>query len=181
MQNDFRDFQPILQRAREAGLKLTIHCGEVPCGEGSDSLDPSLNKAYDEIAAILEFEPDRLGHALLMSVSLRQQLDSLRIPIECCPTSNVMTLELAAQFHGHLVEGLKRHPQLGHWLETGFPINISTDDSGVFNTDPTTELLLLAVAWGVNHKALRQIQINSIEHCFCSDAVKEKLLRHFMK
>jgi hypothetical protein len=28
---------------------------------------------------------------------------------------------------------------------------------------------------------LRQIQINSIEHCFCSDAVKEKLLRHFMK
>jgi len=78
------------------------------------------------------------------------------------------------------VEGLKRHPQLGHWLETGFPISISTDDSGVFQTDPTTELLLLALAWRVDRKALRQIQINSVDHCFCSDAVKEKLLQHFV-
>lgn len=177
--NDFRDFKDILQRARDAGLKLTIHCGEVPCGESNGECNETLKTAFDEATAILDFAPDRLGHALLLPVSLRPKLDVMRIPVELCPTSNVMTLGLATNFHGHLVEGLKLHPQLQHWLEIDFPFSISTDDSGVFNTNPTKELMLLALSWGIDKEMLRQIQINSVGHCFCSDTVKEKLLHYF--
>lgn len=28
-QNDFTDFEPALQIAREAGLKVTVHCGKL--------------------------------------------------------------------------------------------------------------------------------------------------------
>lgn len=167
LQNNFRDFQPILQRARAAGLMITIHCGELPCNNDS---------TFQEVKAILNFVPDRLGHALLLPTSLLSTMDTLRIPVESCPTSNVMTLELATDVHGHIVKGLQRHPQMGHWLETGYPISISTDDSGVFQTDPTKELLLLALAFGVDQKFLRQLQINSVNHCFCSVDIKARLL-----
>lgn len=153
-------------------MKITIHCGEVPCDDGYGS-------TFQEFKAILDFVPDRLGHALLLPTSLRSTLDTLRIPVESCPTSNVMTLELATYVHGHIVKGLQRHPQLGHWLETGYPISISTDDCGVFHTNPTKELLLLALAWEVDQATLRQIQINSVNDCFCSDEIKARLLKVF--
>jgi adenosine deaminase len=86
-----------------------------------------------------------------------------------------MTLELATSFHGNLVQGLRRHPRLAHWLQSGYPISVSTDDSGVFHTDPTKELLLLAISHGVDAHALRQIVLQSIQHAFCDDRTKSML------
>lgn len=45
---NFRDFKPILEKARKNGLKLALHCGEV---------ENSL-----EINDMLQFGMDRLGH-----------------------------------------------------------------------------------------------------------------------
>lgn len=150
--------------------------GEVPCGEAQGiDMKEDLSKAYEEALAILRFRPDRLGHALLLPDSLQSILDGSHIPVETCPTSNVMTLELATSFHGNLVQGLQQHPRLAHWLQTGYPISVSTDDSGVFHTDPTKELLLLAVSHGVDAHALRQIVLQSIQHAFCDDGTKSML------
>jgi adenosine deaminase len=86
-----------------------------------------------------------------------------------------MTLELATSFHGNLVEGFQRHPRLAYWLRTGYPISVSTDDSGVFHTDPTKELLLLAISHGVDRYSLRKIVMQSIQHAFCDDRTKSTL------
>jgi adenosine deaminase len=86
-----------------------------------------------------------------------------------------MTLELATSFHGNLVQGLQQHPRLAHWLQTGYPISVSTDDSGVFHTDPTKELLLLAFSHGVDEYGLQQIVLQSIQHAFCDDGTKSML------
>lgn len=98
-----------------------------------------------------------------------------KIPIETCPTSNVMTLELANDFEGDLVSGLRKHPRLKSWLFSfvskdtsssssgatatahniaipNYPISINTDDPGLFNTSPTKELLLVADAFFFNKK-----------------------------
>jgi adenosine deaminase len=166
---DFRQFESVFQRVREAGLKVTIHCGEVPCGEiEQEEEDPRLRMAFQSAKAILDFGPDRIGHALLLPKTLQSQLDQLQIPVECCPTSNVMTLELALHHNGNLIQGLRGHPQLERWLRTEYPISTSTDDSGVFNTNPTKELLLLAVAWGIDKERLKRMIMSVAErHCFC--------------
>lgn len=173
--NDFRDYESAFRLARDAGLKVTIHCGEVPCGESTNDEDEKLAKAFREAQAVLRFRPDRLGHALLLPDSLQSTLDGSHIAIETCPTSNVMTLELATSFHGNLIEGLKCHPRLGHWLESDYPISVSTDDSGVFHTDPTKELLLLAVAYNLNEVTLKKIAVQSMDHAFCDDKTRERL------
>ena len=149
--------------------------GEVPCRNSSHNTDIKLAKAYEEAEAVLRFTPDRLGHALLLPDSMQSLLDKSRIPIETCPTSNVMTLELATSFHGNLIEGLKCHPRLKHWLETDYPFSVSTDDSGVFHTDPTKELLLMSIAYNLDEMSLKKIVLQSMDHAFCDDTTKNRL------
>lgn len=45
----FADFQPALTKAKNAGLKLALHCGEIDNQAG-------------EISAMLAFGMNRLGH-----------------------------------------------------------------------------------------------------------------------
>jgi adenosine deaminase len=168
---DLRTFFPLLRRAKDAGLLVTLHCAEVNCGGDDDSddfadattLSPAELVARKEAEAILEmgqFVPDRIGHALLLPPKLQRRLLELRIPVETCPTSNVMTLELAQLIQSHsdaaphthhhhfasVVDGLKRHPQLRSWLERDHPLAICTDDPGVFGTTLTREWELLVAA-----------------------------------
>ena len=75
-------------------------------------------------------------HAL---VRWRRELGA-RVPIEVCPTSNLATLELA---------DLARHPTLGGWLASGYPVCLCTDDPGVFATSLSAEYLRVARAFGV--------------------------------
>ena len=166
MRNDFRDFQPAFELARKEGLPIAIHCGEVPTGENELEEDEAKLKAYHEAESILQFNPDRLGHALLLSDSLMEKLFHQPIPIECCPTSNVMTLELSLHKEGNLLDGMKLHPQLRKWLEKKYPISINTDDSGLFCTNLTKELLLVAKAHHLGDVELSNIVLGSVEHIF---------------
>jgi len=174
--NDFRVFKPAFELARREGMPISIHCGEVSMGLNESEKDQALLKAYDEASAIIQFNPDRLGHALLLSDSLMRSLLQNPIPIECCPTSNIMTLDLALHHEGSLVEGMKMHPQLGKWLENGYPISINTDDSGLFNTNLTKELLLVANVYHLSMAEISSITLNSIEHIFdTSEKTKSRL------
>lgn len=174
--NDFRMFEPAFEMARKEGLPIAIHCGELPMGSNEFEKDPALLKAYQEAASIIQFKPNRLGHALLLSDSLMETLSQQQsIPIECCPTSNVMTLELALHHEGNLIDGMKMHPQLGKWLKNGYPISINTDDSGLFCTNLTKENLLVAKAYNLGETQLGNITIDSIEHIFDSGETKSRL------
>ena len=85
---------------------------------------------------------------------------------------------------GHLVGGLKRHPQLSKWLATDHPISINTDDPGVFDTDATQELVLVCLAHNVSITSLKTIVLNSVDHAFlrddddnvCKSRLKESML-----
>jgi adenosine deaminase len=115
-----------------------------------------------------------------MPSSLRPILESHPIPVEVCPTSNVMTLELATSFQGNLVEGLRRHPQLEYWLKKGYPISISTDDPGVFHTDPTKEWILLVVTFNMNVAQIKRIILESLDHAFCDNSLKKVIRESIM-
>jgi len=139
LKSSFVDFQDCFEKARQSGvLSVTLHCAEVPCTD-----DDRDSAAYKDALAILNFGPSRLGHALILPPSLQQKLAELKIPVETCPTSNVMTTELVEKSSGgSLVDGVKRHPQLRRWLKDKHPLCICTDDPGVFDTNATQEFVL---------------------------------------
>lgn len=179
--NDFRLFEPYFQKARIHGLQVSIHCGEIPmAGSDTESSDIILKNAYEEALSVINFGPDRLGHALLLPDELMNRLIQQPIPIECCPTSNVMTLELALHHGGSLLGGMKRHPQLEKWLDSQYPISINTDDSGIFCTNLTKEFLLVANAFGLGKDDLANIVMKSVDHIF-DRAEREDLKQDVLK
>lgn len=187
---DAQHFLPILQEARNAGLRVTLHCGEVPCGndDDNDGDDPTYNNPsateraarWREAAAVLDFHPDRLGHALLLPPSLQRRLSELRIPVETCPTSNVMTLELAHVYQGCLLQGVSHHPSLKQWLTENHPLAIGTDDPGVFDTNATTELELVARAFELSPWQMANLVVRSMDYAFCDPNLKRQV-QHGMR
>lgn len=177
LKSDFMDFQECFEEARKNELSVTLHCAEVPCSD-----DDKDSKAYRDALAILDFGPDRLGHALLLPPTLQKKLEDLRIPVETCPTSNVMTLELAEKSSGgSLLEGMSRHPQLKRWLlETNHPLAISTDDPGVFHTTATKEVVLLERAYGLKIQDLQGVILRSVDYAFAKEETR-KIIKERMK
>jgi adenosine deaminase len=175
LKSGFAEFRASFELARQLGLKITLHCGEVPIPNeiNGGEVDRS-SRAYKDAKAILDFHPDRLGHALLLSSDLQKQLLGAKIPVETCPTSNVMTLELNEKSSdGSLLEGMNKHPQLKSWLETSHPIVVCTDDPGVFDTSATKELILIQQALHVTIDTLKNIIVKSMDYAFCSQEIKD--------
>jgi adenosine deaminase len=93
-----------------------------------------------------------------------------------------MTLELAKHVEGDLTDGLRRHPRLSRWISIEYPISVSTDDPGIFNTDPITELMLLSEAFQMSEPwHLIRIILDSISHSFESNDFKSKLCERFQR
>ncbi|XP_057421351.1 N6-mAMP deaminase-like isoform X2 [Lotus japonicus] len=69
-----------LRFAREQGLYVTLHCGEVPNSK--------------EIHDMLDFLPHRIGHACFFDEEHWIKLKSSNIPVELCLTSNFRTLSV---------------------------------------------------------------------------------------
>lgn len=73
----FADWRDVLQESKANGLKLALHCGEI------------ANEA--EIAEMLEFGMDRLGHGTFITGDNESKLlKNNSITLECCLTSNFL-------------------------------------------------------------------------------------------
>lgn len=98
------DFSPLLEDAKSAGLKVTLHIAEVPNYEETEVVHLCSHHQ-----AMLKFLPDRIGHACcLVSTSIHSQqtpeleerILTKRIPLELCLTSNVKTKSVPS-FNAH--------------------------------------------------------------------------------
>jgi len=85
----YRDLQPLVEDARDAGLGVTIHVGE----EGGEA-------GIEEIGEVIEtLRPDRIGHGILAArdSELMETLRATGIVLEICPTSNLLTKALESE------------------------------------------------------------------------------------
>lgn len=76
----FKDYKDVFDRARKAGLGITIHTGE--------------QKDADDMWEALEFaQPNRIGHGILAACDKKMMKELVRrdIVLEVCPMSNIMT------------------------------------------------------------------------------------------
>src|SRR5271156_2783508 len=116
------NFRPAFDHARNAGLHLVCHAGEV----GGPEL---IREAIDVLGA------ERIGHgiAAMRDPALAEFLAARRIALELCPTSNLCTGALAKQT-GNQAASMKDHP-LGAFFKEGLNVTLSTDDPAMFHTD----------------------------------------------
>jgi adenosine deaminase len=120
----YRQHQGLVDRARDAGLGITIHTGE----EGR----------IEDMWEVLEYlRPRRIGHGILSAYDERLMERIVRdgIVLEVCPTSNLRTRAVQN------IEEL-RHI-LGRFRAFGVPFTINTDGPQMLMTNLVREYRLL--------------------------------------
>jgi adenosine deaminase len=123
----YRDLQPLIEEARNAGLGITIHVGE----EGEEH-------AAAEIGEVIQtLRPDRIGHGILAArePELLRALADAEIVLETCPTSNLLTRSLPGE------DALRETYRA--FVEHGVPFTIATDGPEMMRTHLRDELELL--------------------------------------
>ncbi|XP_059060096.1 adenosine deaminase-like protein [Achroia grisella] len=156
---EFKMFVPALTRAKLAGLKITLHCGEV--------CNPK------EILEMIEFRPDRIGHAICIhpkyggTKEIWTALCKSSIPIEVCLTSNVNTKSVPS-YDSHHFKLL---------YDAGLPIAISTDDKGVFATSLSQEYRICADTFNLSKAQIAQLARNACQFVF-DTRIRNKIQEH---
>lgn len=138
-------------RARDAGLRITVHAGEAAGPE-------SIWQAIRELGA------ERIGHGVkaVEDPALMDFMVKHGIGVESCLTSNIQTSTVAS---------LARHP-LKTFLEHGILATINTDDPAVQGIEIGHEYNVAAPAAGLSQTQMRTAQENGLKIAFLSDAEK---------
>ncbi|MEU8245707.1 adenosine deaminase [Nonomuraea sp. NPDC048916] len=143
-------FAEVLDAARDAGLHLVHHAGEAA---GAPSIREALTLGHAE----------RLGHGfrVLDDDTLVAEVRERRIPLEVCPTSNVLL---------GFVPSLREHP-LPLLHAAGLVVTVNTDGE----TALADEYTRLREVFGYGDAELAGFARASIESSFADDAVKARL------
>ena len=148
-------FAEAFRRAGAAGLKRTVHAGELSGPEG-------VRDAIELLGA------DRIDHGVraIEDDALVALLVERGIPLGVCPTSNI-ALKVYSSMEAHPVDRLRR---------AGVRISINTDDPSLLGTNLRREYAIARASYGWTEGILRDIARTSIEASFAELEVKNKLL-----
>lgn len=134
-----RPFSPLFERARAAGLRVTVHSGEADAPESAGY----VRDAIEMLGA------ERIGHGVQIhrSPEIMRFVADRRVPLELCPTSNWLT---------NAVPSLKEHP-FRRLMENGVKVTLNTDDPGVFDIDLTNEYRVLEKQHGFSKEEFERM------------------------
>ena len=137
-------FAPIYRRAKDAGLRLSVHAGEAA---GPESV-------WDAIRVL---GAERIGHGVrsIEDPALVEHLAKNRIALEVCPTGNICTG----------VYGSREEHPLKRLHDAGVPITLNTDDPTFFGVSLTDEYVFGAER-GLSQADLEAIRQNGFAFAF---------------
>jgi adenosine deaminase len=143
-------FTEVLRAAREAGVRLVHHAGETA---GPASVRETLTAGHAE----------RIGHGIrvLEDPDLVAELRRDRVPLEVCPSSNVLL---------GLVPSLAEHP-LPRLVEAGLMVTLNTDGE----TSLATEYQRAREVFGFGDAELAGLAHASVEASFAPEDVKARV------
>jgi adenosine deaminase len=150
---DARPFEPIFGRARQAGLRITVHAGEAPIASAADN----VTVAMDRLGA------ERIGHGIQIanpeipnSKKVLEEVARRGVLLELCPTSNVLT---------NAVKSVAEHP-LRRLRQAGVKVSINTDDPGVFDFNLTHEYDVVADQLGLTADDFEELNVDARKASF---------------
>lgn len=149
------DYAPAFDIAREAGLGLTIHAGEV-CGAFS------VRDALDLV------RPARIGHGVraIEDPALVERLADEGVVLEVCPGSNIAL---------KVYPDLASHP-LRRLHAAGVKVTISSDDPPFFFTSLAQEYRTAETAFGFTPDEIDGMTRTALEAAFVDEATRARLL-----
>ncbi|HEY89146.1 MAG TPA: adenosine deaminase [Thermoflexia bacterium] len=153
-----RRFVKPFDRARQAGLAITIHAGEA---DGANSVRD----------AIKLLGAQRIGHGIstVENSEVVQLLRERNIALEVCPTSNFQT---------GVVHGLTLHPLLD-LFSLRLNATINTDDPSISDTTLSAEYVVAIKAIGLHKRMIYQALHNAVEAAFIPEAERGNLRAEF--
>jgi len=155
-------FADVFREARNAGFHCVAHAGEAA---GSESVWDAINILHAE----------RIGHGInaVYDRELMNNLKLRQIPLEICPTSNIMT---------KVVDRLEHHP-VKQFFRDGILVTINSDDPTMFNTTITNEYLLLHDKLQFKLNDIFQLSLNGVKASFLDSAgkagISESILQYW--
>jgi adenosine deaminase len=152
---DLEDYVRAFEIAREAGLGITVHAGELMGWE-------SVEAALDHI------RPARIGHGVraIENPDLVRRIADEGVVLECCPSSNV-ALKVFDSFAGHPFPALQA---------AGCKVTLNSDDPPYFWTSLKREYDIAAEHFSMNDKALAAVTRTAIEAAFIDRKTRAMLL-----
>lgn len=149
------DFVPAFDLAREAGLGITVHAGEL-CGWES------------VVEALDHMRPSRIGHGVraIENPELVARIAGEGVVLECCPGSNI-ALGVFPSFADHPFPALMR---------AGCRVTLNSDDPPHFHTTIGREYDIARNHFGMDDRALLAVTRTAIEAAFVDETTRAALL-----
>ena len=152
------DYARAFDIARDAGLGLTIHAGEV-CGAFS------VSDALDLV------KPSRIGHGVraIEDPALVERLAELGTVLEVCPGSNI-ALKVFPDFDRHPLKQLKA---------AGVRVCLNSDDPPFFHTSLAREYEVASKEMAISDAEIDAMTRTALEAAFVDDGTRSRLLSRF--
>ncbi|PHP69160.1 adenosine deaminase [Zhengella mangrovi] len=149
------DFVPAFDLARDAGLGITVHAGEL-CG-------------WESVASALDhIHPSRIGHGVraIENPDLVRRIADEGVVLECCPGSNI-ALDVFPSFADHPFPAL---------MQAGCRVTLNSDDPPHFHSTIGREYAIAQEHFGLDDQALLEITRTALEAAFVDDATRAALM-----
>eukprot|EP00930_Biecheleria_cincta_P062761 TRINITY_DN48206_c0_g1_i1.p1 TRINITY_DN48206_c0_g1~~TRINITY_DN48206_c0_g1_i1.p1 ORF type:complete len:374 (+),score=51.56 TRINITY_DN48206_c0_g1_i1:138-1124(+) len=150
----FKELRHIFQKARNAGLRVALHCGE----------DRSKQHEWTDMIA---FSPDRLGHCVHCDDDNVARIIASRIPVETCLTCHQRHFGVPVK---HNIFG-KMHPSR--------QAVVCTDNPSIYEVMLTDEYELLCCAYDLTISDVFELARRAIDFSFQSLEAKDEMKADF--
>ncbi len=144
------------QLVRDNNINVTIHAGEA---YGPESIAQAIHVCGAH----------RIGHGcrLRENGDLLHYVNDHRMPLECCPSSNVQT---------GAVKSLASHP-LKFYKDLGLRVTVNTDNRLVTDTTVSRELWLAHTEMGMTLSDIKSLIVAGFKSSFLPFHIKQSYLR----
>lgn len=159
-EHPIREFVGPVRKAKEAGLKVTVHSGE----------DTPASFVMDTVRAV---SPDRIGHGIHIIQDM-QAVDLVRergITLEVNPWSNYLT---------NSVRTIEQHP-LKQLYDLGVRVTINSDDPEVLDTNLNNEYRIAHEILGMSLDEIAVCNRNACEASFLPEPARDRIREKYFR